>query len=71
LFSDKGFADGKNVAQSSGSVAVVIVVSVIAMTIAGKKRAGNNAGQQTSVTENPLKQDLIKGIDNEPIGNAW
>jgi len=70
MFSDKGFADGANVARSSGSAAVMIMAIVTAVTIVDKNHAVNNAGQQTSVTENPRKQDWIKETVSEPIDNA-
>ena len=70
MFSDKGFADGANVARSSGSAVVMIVVIVTAVTGVGKNHAANNVVQRTSVTENPQKQDLTKGIVSVPIDDA-
>ena len=71
MFSDKGFADGANVDPSSGSTADATVGIVTAVTVAGKKRVGNSAGQPISVTEKPWKQDWIKGTASEPIADAW
>jgi len=71
MFSDKEFVDGTNVDLSSGSTAAATEVIVIAVTVVGKKRAGNSAVQRTSVTDKPWKQDWIKGIASDPIVNVW
>ena len=47
----------------------MIVAIVTAVTVAGKKHAGNSVEKQISVTDKPWKQDLIKGIASEPIGD--
>jgi hypothetical protein len=67
MFCDKDFADGANAVRSSLSAAAATVGIATAVTVAGKKRAGNSAGLPISVTEKPWKRDWIKETARELI----
>ena len=69
MFSDKGFADGTNVDLSSGSTADATVGIVTAVTVAGKKHAGNSGGQLTSDINGLLREDLIIETVSGPIAD--
>ena len=67
MFSAKGFAGGKDAAQSFGSVVAVIVGSDIAATIAAAKPAGSSVERPTVVTGRLRKEGWINGTARESI----
>jgi hypothetical protein len=67
MFCVKGFADGTSAEHYFVFAAVVIGVINIAVIVAVKKLAGNNDAQQTFVTEELPKEDLIRETASKPI----
>jgi hypothetical protein len=70
MFSVKGFAIGKNVTPSSGSVATAIMASNIAVSIAAAKPAVSSVGLQISDTERLWKESWINATDSELIASG-
>lgn len=67
MFYVKGFAAGRNATLSFGSVAIVIMVSSIAVIIAALKPAERSVELRTSATEELWKGDLINATGNALI----
>ena len=70
MFSGKEFADGASAVQSSGSAATMIAAIATAVTVAGKKRAGNSGGQLTFDINKLLREDLIIETVSGPIADG-
>ena len=70
MFSDKEFADGGNAVRSFGSAAAAIVAIAIAVTVAGKKRAGNSGEQLIFDINGLLREGLIIETVSEPIADG-
>ena len=71
MFCVKGFADGRSAEHSFGFAAVVTGVINIAVIVVVKKLSGNNDAQQTFVTEELPKGDLIKETARKPTASDW
>jgi hypothetical protein len=70
MFSDKEFADGVNVAQSSGFVAAVIVVIGTAVIVVEAKLVENNGELRIFAINRLPKEGLIIEIVNGSIADG-
>lgn len=71
MFSDKEFADGVNVARSSGFVAAAIVVIVTVAMVVEAKLVENNDELRTFAINGLLREGLIIETVSGPIADGW
>jgi hypothetical protein len=71
MSSDKEFADGVNVAQSSGSAAAAIVVIVTAAIVVEAKLVESNGDLRIFVINRLPKEGLIIETVSAPIAGGW